>query len=135
MDPSGIWLHHSRVLGASPDGLVDSDKTVEVKCMPKYEGRLANALATDKDKAKNIIYKDKNEPFYIINKEHAFYHQVQGQLFMTKRNACFLVLYTKQDNPIVCEVLKDTEWENNLDILIHFFFNNYIPYIAENQNK
>lgn len=32
------------------DGLVDSDKTVEIKCLPRYEGRLANALANDKDK-------------------------------------------------------------------------------------
>lgn len=134
VDPSGIWLHFSRILGASPDGLVGGDKIVEVKCLPKYEGRLENALANDKDKTKNILYKITNES-YVINKDHVFYHQMQGQLFMTKRNACFLVLYTKQDKPIIWEVLKDMEWENNIDVLINFYFNNYIPYIMNVVNE
>ena len=32
VQPSGIWLHSSGVLGASPDGLVGAHEVVEVKC-------------------------------------------------------------------------------------------------------
>lgn len=33
---SGIWLHESGVLGASPDALVDRDGILEIKCPYKY---------------------------------------------------------------------------------------------------
>ena len=38
--PSGLWLHNRGLCGASPDGLVDEKKVLEVKC--PYSAREEN---------------------------------------------------------------------------------------------
>lgn len=49
---TGIWFHTNGILGASPDGLVDEDKIVEVKCLPRYENCLDDSLRNPKERKK-----------------------------------------------------------------------------------
>ena len=37
VSPSGLWLHLSGIVGGSPDGIVSSEKLIEVKCL--FSGR------------------------------------------------------------------------------------------------
>ena len=37
VSPSGLWLHLSGIIGGSPDGIVSSEKLIEVKCL--FSGR------------------------------------------------------------------------------------------------
>lgn len=129
VSPTGIWLHLNGFLGASPDGLVEDDKVVEIKCLPRYETKLLDSLKDPKNKSKNILFYENSA--LVVNKTHAFYHQIQGQLYMTNRKSCLLVLYTTKDEPIVQEIMKDIDWEKNLTVLTHFYFNQYIPYIIK----
>ncbi|KAE9522601.1 hypothetical protein AGLY_017023, partial [Aphis glycines] len=84
VQPTGLWLHQCGFIGASPDGLLGEDDIVEVKCSYKYRKcKLSDAITEDQS---YIIYKINNEIF--INKHHNYWHQIQGQPFMTKRINC-----------------------------------------------
>lgn len=124
VQPTGLWLHQCGFIGASPDGLIGEDDIVEVKCPYKYRKcKLSDAITEDQS---YIIYKINNEIF--INKHHNYWHQIQGQLFMTKRSRCFLVVWTT-DETIIVQIYKDTNWSNNFNIIKSFYLEHYIPYI------
>lgn len=125
--PTGIWLHSSGIIGASPDGFVDLDKVVEIKCLPRYEGKLHESLHDPKQKSKNILFYE--DSILVVNKTHEFYHQIQGQMYMANRDSCYLVLFTEKDVPVIQIIGKDKDWEPNLSILTNFYFENFIPYI------
>lgn len=70
IEPTGIWLSQSGLLGGSPDGLVGGEAIVEVKCPYIYRNdKLVDKLTEHK---KYIIFYDKGE--IIINKKHNYYH-------------------------------------------------------------
>ncbi|KXZ75611.1 hypothetical protein TcasGA2_TC031081 [Tribolium castaneum] len=79
---TGFWLEESGFLGASPDGLVEEDGILEIKCPYKYRDTdsLSEAL---KDK-KYFYWRDENEDIN-LNSNHNYYHQVQGQMHITGR--------------------------------------------------
>ncbi|KAE9522214.1 hypothetical protein AGLY_017396 [Aphis glycines] len=88
--PTGLWLSNNGFLGASPDGLVNYNYIVEVKCPWKYRNK---NLETEIEKNLNyIVYKENN--IILINKNHVYWDQIQGQLYLTKRKCCYLVVWT-----------------------------------------
>ncbi|KAH0818242.1 hypothetical protein GEV33_004549 [Tenebrio molitor] len=84
-EPSGLWLHPCGLLGASPDG-VGEDFVIEVKC--PYKFRNAASL-------KDVV--DKNYCFWyegdvtVVNTNHQYYHQVQGQLHLLDKAVCYML--------------------------------------------
>ncbi|KAK4882472.1 hypothetical protein RN001_005791 [Aquatica leii] len=120
---SGIWLSLSGVLGASPDGIVE-DAVVEVKCPYKYRNnKLYDAIKNEK----NYIITIENGS-YIINKNHDYYHQIQGKLYMCNKLKCYLIVWTCIDIVIVM-IEKDLQWISNINILENFFFDKFVPYL------
>jgi hypothetical protein len=89
-EPSGLWLHPCGLLGASPDE-VGEDFVIEVKC--PYKFRNAASL-------KDVV--DKNYCFWyegdvtVVNTNHQYYHQVQGQLHLLDKAVCYMVIWTPQ---------------------------------------
>ena len=93
--PTGLWLFPSGQLGASPDGLVyeneDDEHPVgilEVKC-PFYV----------RDRHFMELKRSGKLPTYItadfrLNREHDYYHQVQGELYATGASWCDFVMWT-----------------------------------------
>lgn len=73
---TGLWRSTSRVLGASRDGFIDSEKIVEVKCPYKY--RDLDSLTHLKQRDNYIIYYDEAQNI-VGNENHDYYHQIQGQ--------------------------------------------------------
>ncbi|CAI6363290.1 unnamed protein product [Macrosiphum euphorbiae] len=123
---TGLWLSNNGFLGASPDGIVNSDYIVEVKCPWKYRNK---NLETEIEKDHNyIVYKENN--IILINKNHIYWDQIQGQLYLTKRKCCYLVVWTPGQS-IIIDIEKDVEWEVNLDILERFFITKYIPSLIQ----
>lgn len=128
INPSGIWLHETGVLGASPDGLIEDNQICEIKCLPSYEGKLHEGLIGFAPQ--KILYKEnETSSCYMVNKGHDYYHQIQRQLYMTNRNSCWLVLYTTKDEPVFKEIFKDPEWNLNIYTLLQFYHDVYIPTI------
>ena len=86
VEDSGLWLDPSGILGASPDGLIGSNCVLEVKCpFAQRHSEMAEAV-----KSKDFFL-EKNETGYSLKKTHVYWHQVQGQLFITQREICFLL--------------------------------------------
>ncbi|CAG9773568.1 unnamed protein product [Ceutorhynchus assimilis] len=121
--PTGIWLTCSELLGASPDGLVGDDAIVEVKCPYSFRNDvLSEKLKSDK---KYIIYYNENGEM-CLNTEHNYYHQIQGNLSILKRQKCYLVVWTPKE-AIVVMVEYDPAWEIHIGILENFYFTQYFP--------
>lgn len=80
VQPGGMWLHgdvHS--FSVSPDGLIDHDGLIEIKCPYTAKSFVKLSRATDGDSLKAI------NPDY--------YWQVQAQLAVTGRKWCDFVVY------------------------------------------
>ncbi|XP_008184002.1 uncharacterized protein LOC103309687 [Acyrthosiphon pisum] len=124
--PTGLWLSNSGLLGALPDGLVGSNYTVEVKCPWKYRNK--NLIAEIDVDHTYIVYKINGN--LIVNKKHPYWDQIQGQLYLTNREFCYLFIWTPEQ-VLIAVVEKDTKWAINLEILEQFFIQKYIPYHTE----
>lgn len=87
LEDTGLWLQIEGMLGASPDGLIGKNGLLEMKCLFTHkDNTIAEAVASDN------FYITKNEKGeYELNKEHSYWHQVQGQLHLTERNLCFFL--------------------------------------------
>lgn len=91
-DPCGLFVDEQfHFLAASPDGLINHDGILEVKCPFSIKH------ITPQEAAINKILK-----YLIVNKEgaielkrtHHYFYQIQGQLHITKRKYCYLVVWT-----------------------------------------
>lgn len=66
-----------------------------------------------------------------MNKQHPYWDQIQGQLYLTNHKYCYLVIWTPMQS-VITQFEKNKEWENNLGILETFFIQKYTPYLVEN---
>ena len=124
---TGLWLHESGVLGASPDGLIGTDSVLEAKCPFKHkESTIADAC---KDKDFCLEMKDGK---FSLKTSHVYWHQVQGQMFLTQRNFCFFTVWTTRDTAVI-KIQRDEAWRPNIDILTDFFFCKLFPKIVEGE--
>ena len=125
VEDSGLWLDPSGILGASPDGLIGSNCVLEVKCpFTQRHSEMAEAV-----KSKDFCL-EKNETGYSLKKTHVYWHQVQGQLFITQREICFFVVWTLKET-LVLQINKDEQWGENFDTLKTFFKEHMLKKILE----
>lgn len=126
---TGIWLDSCGVIEASPDGLVGDDCVLEVKC--PYTQR--NSGIDEALKAKNFcLEKAADGSAVCLRKNHDYWHQVQGQMFVTKRKCCFFVVWTTKQ-VIILKISRDEAWEVNLHILQDFYFYHIFPKVIEGE--
>ena len=125
VNKTGIWLDDAGILGASPDGLIGEDALLEVKC--PYS--LRNETVCEGLKQKNFFLMACEEDLF-LRKDHAYWHQVQGQLHLANRKMCYFVIWTKQDMKIL-QISKDESWCKNLDALRQFYFEHIFPAMIE----
>lgn len=111
-------------LGASPDGLIDLDSVVEVKC--PYNGRQE---CIEPGPNFNFLTYESGE--IVIRKNHKYYDQIQGQLFITKRAYCYFIVYTFKDM-FVQKIAIDVDYcEKSLIPKLELFYSKYyMPYLA-----
>lgn len=106
-------------LGASPDGIY-ADGIVEIKC-PSSLARMSLQDA----KAKHQFWKfDKNLNNYVINKNHNWYFQAQGQLHVTNRDICMFAIWFGEDMPMdVYHIHRnDTFWQEKMEGKLKDFY-------------
>ena len=60
-----------------------------------------------------------------LKESHIYYHQIQGQLYITNTNCCDLIIWTKKDLQIV-RIVKDPSWEENISKMLVFYFTKFI---------
>lgn len=138
---TGIWLHESGILGASPDGFVQgaysssvnvhlqhqgqqllSPDIVEVKCpFSAKDMTVAEACLSKKD-----FFLDLSSDGHLMLKEnHDYWHQIQGQLFLTGTQCCDLAVWTPKDLQII-RIVKEDLWASNIALMMEFYFTKFI---------
>lgn len=126
----GIFLSESGVLGASPDGYIDENYVVEVKCPYKYRKMLlSTALANDKS---YILYWDESGQMF-LNKKHPYFHQIQGQIYLCNAKGCHLCVWTPKQ-AVHWLISKDETCASNINLIEKFYFEQYLPYITSQIN-
>lgn len=117
VSPTGLWLHTSGVLGASPDGLVGDNAIVEVKCPFKHRMSTEEEIQQD---TKYCFDADGQ-----LKTSHPYYHQIQGLLAITDRSLCYLVVWTTKET-IVLPVDRVRNWKVNIKSILKFYHEQFI---------
>lgn len=122
-----MYLHPCGLLGASPDG-ESNEFILEIKCPYSYRfDVLEEVLSTPCIPSKRyVIYFEDGD--LQINKDHPYYHQIQGQIYLSKKLYGLLFVFTLKSH-ILVRIPKDPQWEENLDKLQVFYHDNLVPHI------
>ncbi|KAJ8258033.1 hypothetical protein GJAV_G00192400 [Gymnothorax javanicus] len=121
----GLFLSNSGLLGGSPDGTVSNDCIIEVKCPWSARNKTVLQAAESRD---FFLELDKVTASLKLKQTHNYWHQIQGNLHLTKANSCDLVVWTSLDF-VILPVLKDPSWAGNIDILETFYRDCFLPHI------
>ncbi|XP_046328487.2 uncharacterized protein LOC124112432 [Haliotis rufescens] len=123
---AGLFVSCSEpYLGATPDAIIDADILVEVKC--PYAGRNDHIKP-----GKHFPYLHYNVNNQIcLNPSSHYYCQVQGQMYLAKRQFCYFVVYTFCDM-FVEKVSVDKDFcQYSLIPKLELFYTKHLrPYIA-----
>jgi len=118
--PSGLWLHEYGFCGASPDGIVDDMKIIEVKCPFTVQDK--NVLDHVGDDFFLNIDTDGSLSLNLSNHQgHSYCHQIQGNLWLTGRSVCDLVVWTTQ-SLLILSVQKDEQYSDKYLNLLQKFY-------------
>lgn len=87
----GLFVHRKlSFLAASPDGLIDNDGIVEIKCPASIKDMTPEeAFENKKLNCMSLI-----DGILKLKTTHSYYFQVQGQLEISERNYCYFVVWT-----------------------------------------
>ena len=77
-------------LAATPDGLINSDSIVEIKC--PFLGRNFQVKP-----GKFFPFLEESSGQVSLKPSHNYYYQIQGQLGISQRKFCYFVVYTHVD--------------------------------------
>lgn len=105
---------------------------MEIKCpyTHRHSDLRKALLAKKKDlKGNYIIYFLEGSPDVHINKEHPYYHQIQGQIYLSKKDFGYLFVWTTVSHLLV-RINKDPLWEPNVSAIENFYHSKFIPYVC-----
>ncbi|CAK1589570.1 unnamed protein product [Parnassius mnemosyne] len=130
--PCGLYIDPEiPYLGATPDGIIDEETIVEVKCpITAFKTGLEEAITKKKV---NFWIKDKLGNLK-INKNHNWFYQVQGQLHVTRKAKCVFAVWFSESQPLKTEVIyrDDDCFENKMKSkLCNFYLNCILPEILD----
>jgi len=120
-------------LGAFPDGLIDEDGLVEIKCLLSAEDLTAEEAIKTLPRLRAIFDRNNKNK---LNRNHKYFYQIQGQLNITKRDYCIFVLWTPKSLKTVY-VHRDKEfWQNRmLPLLKRFYYECMLPEIVDSRHN
>lgn len=111
--------------GGSPDGTVSNDCIIEVKC--PWSARTKTVLQAA-DSGDFFLVLEEVTGSLSLKQNHNYWHQIQGNLHLTRANSCHLLVWTPLDLVILQE-LKDPTWAANIDTLETFYKDCFLPHI------
>lgn len=129
----GLFIdQENHYLGASPDGLINHDGLVEIKCPATAEMVTAEEAINTIPVVKNIFdRKDVSK----MNRIHKYFYQVQGQLHITRRQYCIFAVWTPQSMKIVRNEKDDGFWKQNMEpYLTRFYTECMLPEIIDSRH-
>ncbi|KAL1436901.1 hypothetical protein MTO96_049291 [Rhipicephalus appendiculatus] len=129
VQPCGLSvdLEHG-FLAASPDGLVGTDRIVEVKCPFKYKED------EPLEAARKFSEKKRKDGDPVLSRSHSYFYQVQGQLHITRRIICDFVVYTTKGIHVQEIRRDDAFWGTKMEpFLLRFYKDCVLPEIADSR--
>ncbi len=105
-------------LACSPDGFVGDDLLIEVKCPFSARNKEISTVTVP------YLQQNASGDGLSLMVGHDYYHQIQGQMYVTKRYKCHLVVYTLVDFVIV-DVLFDKAFVETMLLKLDSFFVQY----------
>lgn len=129
--PSGLIINKDLpFLAASPDGLIDEDSIVDIKCpMSAKDLTPEEGMSTNKIKCCKIVNGKLR-----LKQTDTFYYQVQGQLNISNRQFCYFCIWTPHG--ILYEKIEKNNifWETKmLPKLTNFYYNCLLPEIIDSR--
>ncbi|XP_050444214.1 uncharacterized protein LOC126847854, partial [Adelges cooleyi] len=121
VNPCGLLVdEHLPFLAASPDGLVENDYVVEVKCLfsAKDIANFVEAINTKKITFCRVINLERLE----IKRDHSYYYQIQGQMHISRRNCCYFVVYTDQWAEVEIIPYDESFWQEKMVTQLEWFY-------------
>ena len=125
--PCGLFVcEEFPFLAASPDGLVEKDYVLEVKCPFRGFGKIVTA-----DSSFPFLQLDETDGHLHLKKNSHYWLQVQGQLGITGRKYCYFVVYTGVDTFVDVVEFSEEYWSVCVVPRLKLFYNKHLrPYIA-----
>ncbi|KYN06254.1 hypothetical protein ALC62_02801 [Cyphomyrmex costatus] len=118
-------------LGATPDGLLDEDGLVEIKCPLSAENLTAEEATETVPRLKNIFDKKNGN---MMNKNHHYFYQIQGQLNITQREYCIFAVWTPKSVKTIRVQRDEYFWKNRmLSFLTRFYMECMLPEIVDSR--
>ncbi|XP_028517658.1 uncharacterized protein LOC110248026 [Exaiptasia diaphana] len=118
----GRWPY----LGASPDGIVNCDcrgkGCCEIKCPFCFKNATTEQLAGEKSSCLTVI-----DVKISLDHKHAYYYQVQAQIFITETDYCDFVVWTEQDIHIERVFPDEAFWDEAREKASKFFLVGILP--------
>lgn len=132
--PCGLFIDSDNpCLGASPDGVFDEDGLVEIKCPLSAENLTAEEAIRTLPRLKGIF--DKKNP-NVMNRNHRFFYQMQGQLNITQRTYCIFTIWTPKSVKTVRVNRDNNFWQNKmLPFFTRFYFDCMLPEILDSRHN
>ena len=124
VDQCGLFIHESGALAATPDGLIENDTIVEVKCPFSFRKEHEEEKILKESGLENRNGK------YFMTRKSKYYDQVQMQMFVTSRKFCAFLIWTPKKS-YFCNVDYDTEWNTEMPRLIDFYFTIVLPLLLQ----
>jgi len=132
--PCGLFIDYENpCLGATPDGLIDENGLVEIKC-PQLAEHLTAEEAIEKLPSWKGVFDKKNPDK--INRKHRYFYQIQGQLNITRRQYCIFAIWTPKSMKIVHVDVDDAFWKYQmLPCLTRFYYECMLPEIVDSRHN
>ena len=112
-------------LGATPDGIIDNEYIVEVKCAAISCNSIKEAVNNKKIKYLKFL---ENENKYQLKRNSDYFYQVQGQLHIAKRQYCYFVVYIPKGKPHIELISYDEKfWKDNIINKLDEFYKKSLP--------
>ncbi|XP_050526276.1 uncharacterized protein LOC126896998 isoform X3 [Daktulosphaira vitifoliae] len=132
IDPCGVFIDEKlNYLTAKPDGLIGKDGIVEIKC-PVNAQNMTPKLAIEQKVIKYVHYDENGD--LVLKRSSDIFYQIQGELHITKRHYCYLIIWTPK-GIAYCKILQDDKfWNDNVEEkLIDFYENIMLPELINPQ--
>lgn len=119
-----MFLSNSGMLGASPDGTASDGCIIEVKCPWSARDKTIRHAAENRD----FFLEDDLKGSLRLKQTHKYWHQIQGNLYLTGAESCTLVVWTPVDL-VTLSVSRDPTWVVNIDTLETFYKEHFLPHV------
>ena len=133
VNPVGLCVDlESPYLAASPDGLIGEDTVVEIKCPYSAKDKIISPAT--------IPYLKEVEGNLSLDPKHNYFCQVQGQMMITHRQKCKLIIYTNVDMQVI-DIHADSAFQKDLKSKLKGFYETYFKpalldtYLYKRYNK